>query len=834
MTCPIHPSRETAGEGRSGVASPPAAVESPSDLETLSSVAQELNSGLELHTLVQRVTDAGVSLTDAALGAFFFNTTNEKGESYVLYTLSGQDREAFANSPLPRNTPLFGPTFRGEGMIRIADVRTDPRYGQVSPYYGMPPGHPPVRSYLAAPVISRSGEVIGGLFFGHPEPNVFTDRAERLAKGLAAQAAIAIDNARLTDALRQELKDRRTIEAALRQSEVRYRELVKSLPAAVYTCDAEGRVQLYNDAAAELWGREPEVGQEWWCGSYRILRLSGEPMPPDEYPMAIALKEDRVIRNQEIIIERPDGLRRRVLPHSTPIHDASGRLTGAINMLLDVTEQRQAEAAKGLLASIVESSDDAMVSKTLDGTITSWNAGAERIFGYAPSEAVGRSITLIIPPDRLDEERDILARLRRGERIDHFETIRLTKDGRRIHISVTVSPVRNADGVITGASKVARDITRQKEAEAELARYRDQLETLVRERTEALHESHERLRLAERMSSLGTLSAGLGHDMGNLLMPVRVRLESLSASDLPAHFREDVEAIRTATDYLQRLASGLRLLAIDPARAASDETTELGSWWGDAGPLLRNALPRGVKLIAELPGDPCSVLIPRAALTQAVFNLVQNAGDAMRVRGTGAVNVWARPEGDAVIVGVSDDGPGMSDEVRRRCMEPFFTTKPRGISTGLGLALVFGVVQSAGGTIDLDTRPGKGTTFRLRLRPAPTPGSGRAKTAVVDLSDRRLQAYASAELKRLRYDVGFSANGSGPPDVLIAEHLDGPHAVGDHTSVVLVGGGAGAAPDARVRVRLEKQAKPQDLRDAIRSLADNGSVPRNGDSCTHP
>jgi signal transduction histidine kinase/CheY-like chemotaxis protein len=169
-------------------------------LETLNEVGKAVAGELDLNNAVQAVTDAATRLTGAAFGSFFYNVINEKGESYMLYTLSGAPREAFSKFPMPRNTAVFGPTFRGEGVIRSPDILKDPRYGKNDPYYGMPKGHLPVRSYLAAPVISRSGEVLGGLFFGHPETGVFTERAERLVVGIAAQAAIAIDNARLYQA----------------------------------------------------------------------------------------------------------------------------------------------------------------------------------------------------------------------------------------------------------------------------------------------------------------------------------------------------------------------------------------------------------------------------------------------------------------------------------------------------------------------------------------------------------------------------------------------------------------------------------------------------------
>ena len=166
-------------------------------LQTLNQIGARLASTLDLESVVQTVTDAATKVSGAQFGAFFYTVRSGAGESLTLYVLSGAPREAFEKLGHPRATPLFGPTFRGEGAIRIADVAEDPRYGKMAPHHGMPAGHLPVRSYLSVPVVARSGDVIGGLFFGHGERGVFTERAERLVVGIAAQAAMAIDNARL-------------------------------------------------------------------------------------------------------------------------------------------------------------------------------------------------------------------------------------------------------------------------------------------------------------------------------------------------------------------------------------------------------------------------------------------------------------------------------------------------------------------------------------------------------------------------------------------------------------------------------------------------------------
>jgi PAS domain S-box-containing protein len=244
-----------------------------------------------------------------------------------------------------------------------------------------------------------------------------------------------------------------------------YREVLEALPVAVYTTDADGRITFFNEAAAALWGQRPKLGHDQWCGTWRLYRPDGSPLPHDECPMAVTLKEGRAVRDVEAIAERPDGSRVPFLPFPTPLFDSSGALVGAVNMLMDLTDRRRAESYEQRLGAIVESSDDAIVSKDLMGIITSWNRGAERLFGYTADEVVGQSITILIPLDRRDEETMVLERIRRGERIDHFETVRRRRDGSLVEISLTVSPIRDAAGRIVGASKIARDITERKRAQ---------------------------------------------------------------------------------------------------------------------------------------------------------------------------------------------------------------------------------------------------------------------------------------------------------------------------------------------------------------------------------
>lgn len=242
-------------------------------------------------------------------------------------------------------------------------------------------------------------------------------------------------------------------------------QILQALRAAIYTTDAAGKISFYNDAAVEMWGVRPEIGRNEFCGSWKLYWPDGTPLPHDQCPMAIALKERRAINGQEAVAERPDGTRIPFLAYPTPLFNEVGELVGAVNMLVDISERKSAELASQRLAAIVESSDDAIISKDTNGIITSWNGGAQRLFGYYEHEVIGKPVTILIPSDRQDEEPEILSRIRRGERIEHYETIRQKKDGSLIDISLSVSPIVDSSGKVVGASKIARDISDRRRAE---------------------------------------------------------------------------------------------------------------------------------------------------------------------------------------------------------------------------------------------------------------------------------------------------------------------------------------------------------------------------------
>jgi PAS domain S-box-containing protein len=309
---------------------------------------------------------------------------------------------------------------------------------------------------------------------------------------------------------------------------------MQALPVAVYTTDSQGRITFFNEAAAELWGHRPVIGQDQWCGSWKLRHLDGRPMAHDECPMAVALLEQRDVRWDQAVAERPDGELIPFRAHPRLLRDESGDVVGAINTLLDLRTQTLADEARIRLASIVESSMDAIVSKDMNGIITSWNDAAEHLFGYTPAEAIGRPVTMLIPSDRLDEEASIITRIRAGENVPSYETVRMRKDGSFIPVSLTVSPIRDGIGRIVGASKIARDISSHKESERRIRllmrevnhRVKNQYSVIismiretskltstpeafleqVRERISALAESHDLLVNAEwRGATVGDL-----------------------------------------------------------------------------------------------------------------------------------------------------------------------------------------------------------------------------------------------------------------------------------------------------------------------------------------
>ncbi len=376
------------------------------------------------------------------------------------------------------------------------------------------------------------------------------------------------------------------------------------------------------------------------------------------------------------------------------------------------------------LAAIVESSGDAILSKTLEGVITSWNAGAAQMYGYAPGEIVGHNVSELIPPDRAGELETILRGLRRGEKLEHFETKRLCKDGRIIDVSVCISPVRDSSGAVVEASTVARDVTDRKRIDAER-----------QELAQALHRS-------ERLDTLGQLAAGVAHDFNNLLGAIMnyAGFVAEETAGLPG-VRDDAEQIRDAAQRAARLTRQLLIFARQ--EEVRPEIVDLGAIVTGLRDLVGTSIGAGIELRVARAADPGPVLADRGQIEQVVLNLAVNARDAMPDGGTLTIatgvtelggdytrlHPGTRPGRYAELT-VSDTGTGIAADVAARMFEPFYTTKPKDKGTGLGLSTVYGIVTQAGGTVDVDSAEGAGTTFRIYLPCAGAPAAAAPRRAV--------------------------------------------------------------------------------------------------------
>jgi two-component system, cell cycle sensor histidine kinase and response regulator CckA len=569
-------------------------------------------------------------------------------------------------------------------------------------------------------------------------------------KSPAARVELMISVLERSRAAQQERKELIEKRAAITEAEVTKKKIenvLSVIPMAVYTCDEEGRITFFNQRAADLWGREPKLNSEEdkYCGSVRMLAPDGSPMPPSACPMAFAVKTGQSFRGEEITIERSDGSRIIAQVNIDPLYELDGHRSGAINAFQDVTDLKQAERASRWLAAIVESSDDAIATKDLNGVITSWNQAAERLFGYRASEIIGKSVTILIPKERSNEEPEILQRIGRGERIDHYETVRQRKDGSLVEISLTVSPIRDAAGAIIGVSKVARDISKRIQAEAalreakeKLAKSNKELEERIKDRTAELARANAallndleeqkrleaQLRQAQKMESIGTLAGGVAHDFNNVLNIVKSYATAIAAHPaVNEEIAEQLEVIDEAIDRGTSLVHQLLTLARKTeARLASTNINELVAGLAN---LLKQTLPKTIDVALELRPKLPNVMADPNQITQALLNLCVNARDAMpkggkltlrtRIFHGAKVKDSAASAGEYVCVEVMDTGTGMTDGVRSRIFEPFFTTKGIGEGTGLGLAIVYGIVKSHNGAIDVESASERGTTFRLHL-----------------------------------------------------------------------------------------------------------------------
>jgi PAS domain S-box-containing protein len=512
---------------------------------------------------------------------------------------------------------------------------------------------------------------------------------------------------RLGPAVKQALEKRQLGEEnlssarALRDSEKRFRHLVQSLPAAVYTCDAEGRVTLFNRAAVALWGRTPEIGKELWGGAWKIYEANGEPMDVDHDPMARAIRERRSVRSQEIIIERPDGTRSHVLTYPDPLLDANGAIIGAVNMLVDLTQRREAEERVREQAQMLNHARDAIVVSDLPHRqITFWNKGAESMAGWTANEALGRSVWELIFANSAEAELIEEHILKTGEWRGEHHCI--TKDGRTLTVNGRATLIRDSAGQPKSILSIGTDITEQKQLEAQFLR-------------------------AQRLESIGTLASGVAHDLNNILAPILMAAPLLRSDTLPAATRDSIlSSIETAA---QRGAAIVKQV-LTFARGIKGERVlvQPEHLIKEIVKIAQETFPKSISVsqqtaasLSPLEGDPTQ-------LHQVLLNLCVNARDAMPDGGKLRVTAEnftvdenyssmipdAKP-GRHILIKVGDSGQGIPDSILNQIFDPFFTTKEHGKGTGLGLSTVAGIVKGHGGFIEVESRIREGTTFKIYL-----------------------------------------------------------------------------------------------------------------------
>ena len=494
------------------------------------------------------------------------------------------------------------------------------------------------------------------------------------------------------------------LERALRESEQRFEVITEAMPVMVWMAGTDKLCTYFNKSWLDFVGRTLE--QEWGNGW-------AENVHPDDFERCLQIYvtsfDARQPFEMHYRLRHHTGEFRWILDHGVPRYAPDGTFEGYLGGCLDIHEQKQAAekinaafVVSQRLAAIVESSNDAIVSKDLNGIVTSWNPAAERIFGYTPEEMIGHSIRKVIPPELQDDEERILASMSRGERIEHFQTVRLTKSGKRIDVSLTISPVKDQSGRIVGAAKIARDITEQKKAE-------------------------HALRTSEKLASVGKLAATVAHEVNNPLEAVTNLVylaKERAIRDDVRQFLADAERELDRVSHITKQTLGFYRDTTKPSAVRVGEL--LKPLIAVFGSRSRN---KGVEIFPEILDDP-KVYAVAGEIRQLIANLMSNSIDAVqtggqiRIRVSGHRGRTTEPMA-GVRITIADSGAGISSEDRQHLFEPFFTTKKE-VGTGLGLWVCKNIVDKHHGSIRVKSNvaPGRSwTAFSvfLPLLPAEAP-----------------------------------------------------------------------------------------------------------------
>jgi PAS domain S-box-containing protein len=498
-------------------------------------------------------------------------------------------------------------------------------------------------------------------------------------------------------ALEAEIIERKQTEKALARREQELRDFLENATEGIHKVSADGTILWANNAELELLG----YTEEEYVG-HPITEFHAD---ADVIADILArLRRGEKLRDYETRMKHKDGsLRYVAISSSTYLENGECVYTKCFTR--DITDRKAADTAGQLLRAIVEGSDDAIASKDLNGIVTSWNRGAERLFGYTAQEMIGQHVSKLIPPERLDEEPGIIERIRKGEGIDHYETVRRRKDGTLLDISLTVSPIRDAGGRIIGASKIARDITEQKRA-------KENLESTVLERTAQLRET---------VAELEAFSYSVAHDM-------RAPLRSMTSYS--RFLQEDCwDALsEQGREYVRRIASAssrLDMLITDVLNYGRIARGEMGLEAVDVEKLTRDI----IETYPQLQDSGAAILVQSrippvignpAALTQCISNLLSNAVKFVPRGQSPQVRVWAEKKAERVRLWVEDNGLGISPEGQKRIFHMFQRLNPAKEfdGTGIGLTIVRKAVERMGGSVGVESELGAGSRFWIELKAA--------------------------------------------------------------------------------------------------------------------
>ena len=496
-----------------------------------------------------------------------------------------------------------------------------------------------------------------------------------------------------------DLSERRQYEQALKESEARFRDLADNISQFAWMADPQGWIFWYNRRWFDYTGTTLEQMQGWgWKAVHHPDHLS---RVTEKWQSALEAGETW---EDTFPLRGRDGRFRWFLSRSVPIRDADGRILRWFGTNTDITDLRAAEQAQAHGAAIVTYSDDAIVSKDLSSIIMSWNRGAERLFGYTEQEAIGRSITMLIPPERVEEEPHILDRIKHGESVEHYETVRRRKDGTLLDISLTVSPIKDDDGRIIAASTVARDITARKRQDEELRRWKDELEIRVRERTEELLATRDRLMKANSQLSLTEqqerrkLARDLHDYLAQMLIVGQMKMSMLKkqvpSNPASTELLQDLDKI-----FQQALAYTRTLLAeLSPPSLQDSGLTAALKWLSER--FEKDGLKVNVRADCDsvpLPEEQSVVVFQ--AVRELLFNVMKHA-DVVQATVTVALD-----ENDVLRVAVTDQGKGLNPDALQRSTQPGH----------LGLISLRERFRAMGGRVDVESRPGQGTTVTLVL-----------------------------------------------------------------------------------------------------------------------